>query len=892
MSPLDHQLAREIFERAADLPAGERERFLHDRCGGDGELLAHVRRLLDADVEATRFLETPAVAAPAAAPADLAGRRIGKFALGRLLGAGGMGRVYEATQDHPRRKVAVKVISALPSPEALRRFRYEAQLLGRLRHPAIAQVYDAGSYTDPTTGEDIPYFAMEYVEGATPVTEYASAVGWRRRVELFIEFCEGVQHAHQRGVIHRDIKPANLVVDSSGQAKIIDFGVARAAREESDSLTHPITQAGQLIGTLSYMSPEQCGPDARDVDVRTDVYSLGVVLYQVLSGRMPYDVSSGSTLAVARMIREQPPARLRGTGAPFGPDLESVVLRALEKERDRRYQSAGDLAADLRHVLAGEPVSARAPTLWSQLRSLARRNRPTVLAAGAVLAALVLGVVGTTTGLVRAMIARDAALESKLIADLQARRSGQIADYMAEVLASADPYDLKEFARFSEPESILNTGQRRASFAGRPGFGASANDLLIYASQQLDSAMPADPEVRAQVAANLGQIMAKVGLLLESRALLRSAYDTRVRVLGTQNLETARTGEWLAFVQDQFSPRHAECVQLREAAVAARKALQGESHPETVRSEAALGLAMVKFGERARGIAVLRGLVGRIRAASGGTSRAGLEARLTLAEALIAAEDFEAARREAADAINDARLSAGGKDDELALRGRFLRASAANALCMLDEAESESRAVHEAATQRLGAGNAAMLLFNRLRYDVLSSRRRWAEAVELARRMHRQSIVINGVEHHLTYKLTHGLAWTLMRANQDLELAQALCEQAIESTEKFGEPVRADRYRLTLAAIRRLRGDAAGSEALLAAVETRVPGFAAPEHPQCYGTIAFERGMLAAGTPRARELLCESRALFMGVPRNTRWSQTYLAEDVDEALAAMGQPGC
>ena len=240
----------------------------------------------------------------------LVGETVGGYRIKRVIAAGGMGVVYEAQQEQPRRVVALKVMRAgLASRSALRRFEYEAQLLARLRHPGVAQVYEAGTHDDGRAR--VPWFAMEYIPGALDLVSYAvkNKLSTEQRLELMAKVCEAVQHGHQKGIIHRDLKPANILVDTSGQPKVIDFGVARAT--DSDlALTAMQTDVGQLIGTLQYMSPEQCEADPHDLDMRSDVYALGVVLYELLTGALPYRVSQKTVMESARTICEEP-ARCR-----------------------------------------------------------------------------------------------------------------------------------------------------------------------------------------------------------------------------------------------------------------------------------------------------------------------------------------------------------------------------------------------------------------------------------------------------------------------------------------------------------------------------------------------------------------------------------------------------
>ncbi len=303
--------------------------------------------------------------------------RIGPYRILGLLGAGGMGEVYLAEQERPQRQVALKVMKpGLASSGGLRRFEYEAQALGHLQHEGIARIYEAGT-ADAGHGPQ-PYLAMELIRGR-PLTSYAdhNHLGLRERLALMVKVCRAVEHAHQKGIIHRDLKPANVLVDEAGQPKILDFGVARAADRDAIA-TSLQTDVGQLIGTLAYMSPEQAAADPDELDTRSDVYALGVICYQLLTGRLPHDLKGKAFPAAVRAISEEDPAPLSSVNQSFRGDLTAIVTKALEKDKTRRYQSAAELAADLESYLHDRPVKARPAGTLYQLGKFARRHKALV----------------------------------------------------------------------------------------------------------------------------------------------------------------------------------------------------------------------------------------------------------------------------------------------------------------------------------------------------------------------------------------------------------------------------------------------------------------------------------------------------------------------------------
>ena len=345
-------------------------------------------------------------------------KAIGKYRILKELGQGGMGSVYLAEQEQPRRKVALKVIRAgLVNEQLLRRFDAEAQLLGRLSHPGIGLIYEAG--TAITEAGETPYFAMEFIDGVTLGQHIKdNKLGTRARLELFSKVCDAVQHAHAKGIIHRDLKPANIMVDRTGQPKILDFGVARATDSDVQTATQQ-TDVGQLIGTEPYMSPEQVTADPGDLDTRSDVYALGVIMYELLAGKLPYDLRKKMLHDAVRIIREDEPTRLSAINKVFRGDVETIVQKSLEKGKERRYQSANDLAADIRRYLSDEPIQARPPSTKYQLQKFAKRNKALVAGAAGVFVALVVGLIASTTFMVRAMAAERQAEANFVEAETQ-----------------------------------------------------------------------------------------------------------------------------------------------------------------------------------------------------------------------------------------------------------------------------------------------------------------------------------------------------------------------------------------------------------------------------------------------------------------------------------------
>jgi len=464
------------------------------------------------------------------------GKRIGPYLLKRPIGEGGMGLVWEADQQEPiRRRVALKMVKrGMDTDEFIARFSSERQALAMMNHPAIAKVLDAGA-----TDEGRPYFVMEFVEGV-PLNTYCDQerLSVRRRLELFIHVCEGVQHAHQKAIIHRDLKPSNvLVTETDGQPvpKIIDFGVAKALdREEfGDSLS---TGAGQLIGTPEYMSPEQTGLSGEGIDTRTDVYALGVLLYELLVGQRPFrreDLAALNFLEVLQVIREvEPPkpstrvttiarhtpeileeaARCRDCDSALLPrvlrgDLDWITMKALEKDRERRYDSASALAEDVRRHLDDEPVSAGPPSKRYRLHKFVRRHRTGVAAGAVAMVAILLGIAGTTTGMIRAVNAERRAR-------VEAETARQVSGFLVGLFEVADPDQAR-------------------------GNTITAREILDAGSERIGRELEGQPLTQARLLGTMGTVYRKLGLYEEAQPKLQRALELRRGAAGVTDADMA-----------------------------------------------------------------------------------------------------------------------------------------------------------------------------------------------------------------------------------------------------------------------------------------------------------------------------------------------------------------
>ncbi len=572
----------EIVGEAILLPPAERSTFLDAACAGDARMREEADRLIALDAEAGRFLESP-VAAPLATEvggAWLVGRSVGGFRVLRHIATGGMGAVYEAEQDAPRRRVALKVVRpSIDSPSLARRLAQEAEVLSRLRHPRIAQVFGAGRAT--IDGQEVSYLVMELVAGR-PLDQALGRGAWSvaERVVLLADIAEAVQHAHERGVIHRDLKPSNVLVDEERSPRVLDFGIARLV--EADPLrTMAPTAPGLMVGTLRYMSPEQMSGLAEAVDTRADVYALGVMAYELLSGRLPFDAPSGSIAAWVDLVARSDPPALRRVAPAIDRDLECIAMKAIEREPSRRYASARDLGLDLRRWLRGEAVEARPATRGYVLRTFARRHRGLV----ASLAAIVLVLAAATVLYANEARTARRAAEAATVA---AGTSQAVSDFLARTLANIDPnrgttVDIRDLVErtLAEVGPTLRE-QPLPAAAVHEEAGTIFYNLRLFAEaarEYAESLRLREPILGGGAEATLdsvnalGQSLAHLGRPDEAKRHYRRALEGRTLLLGPDHAKTLVVRNNLAVLLEGTGDRAGAETELRAVLAAQKRAV-------------------------------------------------------------------------------------------------------------------------------------------------------------------------------------------------------------------------------------------------------------------------------------------------------------------------------
>ena len=582
-------------------------------------------------------------------PAEAAVAAIGHYNLLQKIGEGGMGEVWLAEQREPvRRRVALKLIKAgMNTREVIARFESERQALALMDHPAICKVLEAG-----LTPQGTPYFVMEYVPGV-PITTYCDnhRLSVRERLDLFIQVCQGVQHAHQKGIIHRDLKPSNILVaevDGRGSPKIIDFGVAKALAQNLTA--DPVfTRVGTMIGTPEYMSPEQALSSGEDVDTRTDIYSLGVIFYEFLAGTTPLELRKITFEEFLRKLREddppKPSTRVR-TQDPAGSiqiarnrktepvalsrqlrgDLDSIALKALEKERARRYESAADMSADIGRHLRNEVVLAAPPSVAYRARKFGRRHRVGL----ATVSVFILMLSGATAISIRQ--------------SLRANRAAAVAQAVDDFLQQdllAQASTAKQLDTKSKPDPDLKV-----------------RTALDRAASRISGKFEGQPEVEAAVRDTIGRTYLDLGAYSEARAQLERALDLRRQTLGRKNPKTLDTANRLGRA-DQLLGQYPAAEALLNETLRMQREVLGPEHPETLSSANVLGLVYNDQGNYARAEPLFSGLLPSLRRVLGPEHPATLHTMNNLANVYLAQGKYPQAESAYSEALEIRRRVSG-----------------------------------------------------------------------------------------------------------------------------------------------------------------------------------------------------------------------------------------
>lgn len=885
---------RSIFAEVVGLAEPLRSRRLEELCGRDEEVLEEVRSLLRFDEESDTALEGPI----AETAAEYLGGRLSpgtalsNYRVEELLGRGGMGDVYAATQTGPiQREVALKIIRpGMDSSQVVARFQAERQTLARMNHPFIAKVFEAG-----TTPDGRPFFAMERVRGV-PITEYcvSQRLDSRARLRLFLAVCDGVQHAHQKGVIHRDLKPSNLLVSAEGGApvpKIIDFGIAKALAPDpfmEEAGATPVTQLGQVMGTPDYMSPEQADLEEAAVDTRTDVYSLGVILFELLVGEVPIRTrgDTGATPSErARRLREieppRPSRRLRAlaegsaldSGSLSGTesledlyslyrrDLDWIVLKALSKEQDRRYSSPAELAADLERFLNDEAVLARPPSRTYRVQKFVRRHRVGVVAAAGVLAAVITGAIAASVGFVQARQAESEALRLAAVAQQESRTAEQVSRFLVDLFDAADPF---------------------------VGIGPETpvRELLDKGVRDLRSGLQEEPEVRGRLLVKIAEVHESLGLLDEALQYAREA----AAIYEEQSDEglLADHAVALTVVSDLIIENNptAEALETAERAVALAR--RSDSQKTLATALRQLGSAQVELGAMNESLQTFDEAIAIAETVGDETDR--VATVYASVQPLLILEDLLEAERRLDQVI--AFYSASGAEGEMRL-ANVLGAYGEVVLRLqrFEEAENAFRRALDLFTEVLGPdhvmtlrarGSLAALLLRGGRTEV--ARELLEETRRVAERDHADNLLLNANINNDLGKAYEDL--------EDLDRARAHYERAVAlGTEAFGEqhPFVAFAYN-NLGIVARKQGRLDESRRVqLKSLEIKKATLSA-SHPsvlsslQALGQVAFDQGDLRQAEAYFREGL-EMAEAMVPVPRH----RDRLADNLAQVLEETGR---
>lgn len=780
-SSADYCRIEALYQEALDLPEERRAAFLREATNGDGQLQHEVLTLLEHFAAAgDDYLATPVFGqVVTAAPGNLPSH-IGRYEVIKLLGQGGMGTVYEAQQPQPKRRVAIKVLrSDLATDHMLKRFQQEIEVLGQLRHPGIAQIHEAGMADVCYDGIRVhtqPFFVMELVRGQ-PLAEYADDqhTDTHTRLELFLLVCDAVQYAHQKGVIHRDLKPANILVDTTGQPKVLDFGVARATRSDEQNLTR-YTQIGQLVGTLAYMSPEQIVGGKHQLDTRCDIYSLGVVLVELLTGQLPLDCRNRSLAEAAQIIQNEKPRALSEFNGALRGDLDTIVAKTLAKDPARRYQSAGELAADIRRHVRGEMIDAKRDSALYVFRKTLYRYRWPLIALHVFI--LLLGGFAiyalTQAQRYRDLAARERAAstaaaaaqrqadEQRHAAESQAERADAVKAFLQMMLVAADP------------------AQARAR-------DVTVREALDEAARQLQTGVLADqPGAELEIRETIARTYHHLGLYNSATPHYEWLLDSYVRRLGEFHPESVR-------VQCELATNYAEAYAWQAAKAAFERCLEltDTEHVDDAALRLAamsgLGRVLSRMDQATEAESLHLEAVSGVEQTFGRESELYVSATFRLGDAYRRQGRLDEAQRLYLEALTLAE-QLHGEESPVTVRIRRQLAYAVYAQTgRLDDAELLLRETLEIARSSLGAEHTETNLVLNLLSRVLQKAGKMDEAEQLLRNAIAGFSEIRGIEGHGTLNIVGELAYLLVRRGDPAMAARVLSDGIERAVQADGD---------------------------------------------------------------------------------------------------------